>query len=236
MRIAKFAAPALMVALAGCATPFRTEVSRFSAPAVAEARGSFTIAPTDPQRSGSLEFQTYAQYVARELESRGFRQTASDAGSDYVVTLDYGVGQGQQVIETRPGFGGYGGFGGFGYGGFGYGGFGYGRLGYGRFGFYDPFWGPGFGGGFGGFGGGEIYSYTQYPSRLALEIRARGGPVLFEGRALAETRSRDLTRIVPKLVQALFTDYPGRSGQTVIVRIDDQGRASTRLADARLTR
>ena len=38
------------LALAGCATTFSSEVSRFSAPAVAEARGSFTIAPADPQR------------------------------------------------------------------------------------------------------------------------------------------------------------------------------------------
>lgn len=231
MRALKLFAPAAMIALAGCASTFQSEVSRFSSPAVTEARGSFTVAPVDPARSGSLEFQTYAQYVARELESRGYRQTASDANSDYVVTLDYGIGQGQQVIETRPGFGG---FGGFGYGGFGYGGFGrlgyggFGRGGFGRFGyggFYDPFWGPGWG----GFGQ-EIYSYTQYPSRLAVDIRARGGPVIFEGRALADTRSRDLTRIVPKLVQSLFTDFPGRSGQTVVVRIDDQGRATTRLA------
>lgn len=223
MRTLKFLAPVALLTVAACAPVIQSEVTRFHTPAVAEARGSFSIQPPDAGKSGSLEFQTYAQYVAQALEAQGFRQTAAAGDPDYIVTVDYGVGPGQQVIETRPGFG-YGGFGP--YGGFGYGGFGrYGFGGYGRFGFYDPFWGPA-----GLWDYPEIYSYTKYPSRLKVEIRSKAGPVIFEGRALADTRSRDLTVIIPKLVQSMFADFPGRSGQTVVVSIDDKGRATSKLA------
>ncbi|MDT7934880.1 MAG: DUF4136 domain-containing protein [Sphingomonadaceae bacterium] len=218
MRALKLTAPLALLAAAACAPQLQSEVTRFHTPAVAEARGSFVIRPADEKREGSLEFQTYASDVARALEAQGFRAAAPGERSDYVVTMDFGIGAGQQVIESRPGLGGFYGPGFWGPGFWGPG------FGYGRFGFYDPFWGPGFG------WGNDIYSYTKYPARLRVEMRRADGSVIFEGRAVADTRSRDLTRIVPLLTRSLFTDFPGRNGQTLIVSIDDQGRATTRMA------
>src|SRR3546814_19211651 len=76
----------------------------------------------------------------------------------------------------------------------------------------------------GGFGGGwdnQVSSYTVYTSDLNLSIdRAATGERLFEGRAQAQSRDSDLTAIVPNLVQAMFTGFPGNSGERV--RITDR--------------
>ena len=102
----------------------------------------------------------------------------------------------------------------------GYGGGGYGRGFYGRgfygggFGFYDPFFA-------GGFGYPEVYSYTVYPAYLSMRIsRVAHNVSLFEGRAETQARNNNLTRLVPNLVTAMFTNFPGRSGETVRVTVE----------------
>ena len=52
-------------------------------------------------------------------------------------------------------------------------------------------------------------------------VRKNGTPV-FEGRAESTTRSSDLTKLVPNLVEAMFQGFPGNSGQTVRVKIDQK--------------
>src|SRR3546814_3955754 len=84
-------------------------------------------------------------------------------------------------------------------------------------GWYDPFmWGGGFGGGWDN----EVTSYTVYTSDLNLSIdRAGTGERLFDGRAQAQSRDNDLTAIVPNLVQAMFTGFPGNSGERVRITV-----------------
>ena len=43
---------------------------------------------------------------------------------------------------------------------------------------------------------------------------------VFEGRAETVSNSNNLTRLVPNLVTAMFTNFPGSSGETVRVRFD----------------
>jgi hypothetical protein len=45
------------------------------------------------------------------------------------------------------------------------------------------------------------------------------GQRLFEGRAEAISRSNRLQYLVPNLVDAMFTDFPGNSGETVRISI-----------------
>lgn len=217
MRVLRSLLPAvLLLALAGCATSFRSQVTRFNA--LPPTTATFAIAPIEAGNAGSLEFQQYASLVANQLVERGYRP-ADPGRAELLVELDYGVSTGREVVETRPGFGGYYGLG---WGGYGYPGY-YGRR-WSRYGFYDPFWGP-----YGGWNWNvpEVYSYTQYDSYLVLAIRRSGSEnTLFEGRALADTRSNDLTRLVPNLVQAMFANFPGRSGETVRVSIDSKGRTT----------
>src|SRR3546814_8175461 len=86
---------------------------------------------------------------------------------------------------------------------------------------YDPFWGPW------GWDQPEVYSYTVYSSFLSMKImRTGGGDRVFEGRAETQIRSDDLTTLVPNLVKAMFTNFPGRSGETVKVKIPQSEKRS----------
>jgi len=216
------AALALLLGLAACATPFEARVNRFQQ-LPAPAGQSFAIQPHDSRRAGGLEFSTYANLVRQHLVATGFSEAATPGNASLVVDLDYNVTQPRERVETVPGFG-YGGFGGYGgyggYGGFGYGGYGRGRFGYGGgFGGYGGF---GYGGvGYGAFGyAPQVYSETIFNSYVALRIsRAADNQAVFEGRAETVTRTNDLTRLVPPLVDALFTGFPGNSGETIRVRL-----------------
>jgi hypothetical protein len=160
---------------------------------------------------GGLEFATYANDVSSHLAQLGYRPAAPGTPADMIVQLGYGVDHGQQKVTTTPGFGGYGpgwggGFGG-GFGRFG----GWGGRGWG-YGWGDPFWG-------GGFGYPDVESYTIYSSMLNMTITRADGARLFEGRARAHSATDDLTQIVPNLIEAMFTGFPGNSGQDIKITI-----------------
>jgi len=200
----KISAPLAFVALAACATPFRADVARFQQLPAPQGE-TFAIRAADPRNDGGLEFGQYAGLIARELEAKGYRVAANPREAALVVTVDYGVDNGQEKIVSRPGFGG-----------FGWGGWGppYSRFGY-RSAFYygwnDPFW----------YGGGsDIDSYTYYTSHLDLTIsRASDNQRLFEGKAKARSRTDSLPALVPNLVEAMFTGFPGNSGEEVRITI-----------------
>ena len=221
--IHRLLAPAAALALlAGCAPGFEARVARFSS-LPAPAGQTFTIQAADSRKAGGLEFATYANYVRQKLVANGFVEGAPGAAS-LTVRLDYAVGAPREKIESRPGFGVLP-YGGFGYGGFGYGGFGGGFRGWNSR-FYPGYWGyfdyP--------FAYPEVTSITQYNSFVDLRIdRAGDKTSVFEGRAETVSTSNDLTRLVPNLVTAIFTNFPGNSGETVRVRFDpaQPGKAAT---------
>jgi len=195
--------PLLLVAsLAACSTPFKADVSRFAVPLPAPQGQTFAVVPEDPKLAGGLEFATYANSVAAEMEQLGYVRAASPEAADLLVRFDYRVDNGRERIRTDPGVG-----------------FGGGRWG--------P-WGP-WGGGFGGWGfgfndpwlaGPNVRSYTIFTSGIDLKIdRAADGQRLFEGNAQAVSRSNRLPNLVPNLVDAMFTDFPGNSGETVRITI-----------------
>lgn len=204
--------------VAGCAEPFEARVARFQS-LPAPAGQTFTIQSRDPHKAGGLEFATYANLVTQRLIAVGYRPAPDPRSATMVVNFDYAAGMPRERIESYPGYG-YG-YGGFGYGGIGYGGFGRGGFGYGGFG-YGGFGGFGYGG-YGGFGYPEVYSVTQYNSYVDLRInRAVDNVSVFEGRAETVATTNDLTRLVPNLITALFTNFPGNNGQTVRIRVDTQ--------------
>lgn len=214
MIIRSFLSLALLAAVAACTSPFTANVARFQQ-LPAPTGESFTIESKDPARAGSLEFAQYASYVENQLLREGYSKAASADAATMIVKLDYGVSEGREKVATRySSFGGY--YGPF-YGPY-YGYYPYRHWHRSHWGFYgsyyDPFWGP-------GWGDNEVYSYTVYQSYLDMDIvRANGGKPVFEGRAETSSRSADLTQLVPNLVEAMFTDFPGTSGQTVRVKLD----------------
>ncbi len=203
------AAPLALLGVTGCATDFHANVSRFQRLPAPQGQ-TFSIQPTNPNDRGGLEFATYAGEVAAHLTQLGYRP-AESGPADMVVQLGYGVDHGQQKVTTYPGFGGWGGWGGFG----GYGGRGWGFGGWG--GGYGGF--GGWGGGYGGFGGPDVESYTVYSSSLNMTITRADGARLFEGRARAHSTTDDLTQIVPNLIEAMFTGFPGNSGQDIRITV-----------------
>ncbi|WP_296719590.1 DUF4136 domain-containing protein [Erythrobacter sp.] len=206
--LARIGLPVLLVAsLGACATPFKADVSRFAVPLPAPQGQTFAVVAEDPKLAGGLEFATYANVVAAEMQELGYARAASPETADLLVRFDYDVDNGRERVRTDlngggfgPGFGPWGPWGGWagGFGGWGVG-------------FNDPF-----------FGGPNVRSYTIYTSGIDLKIdRAADGQRLFEGKAEAVSRSNRLPRLVPNLVDALFTDFPGNSGETLRITIRD---------------
>lgn len=209
----KIASVALLVAAAAaCTSPFRADVTRFQAQLPAPQGQTFAIVPENPANTGGLEFAQYAGYVAQQMQKLGYTPVASPDQASLIVHFDYGVGDGRErIVSTgfadpfyRPWYG-YPGY--------------YGpRWGYYRsrwaFGYYDPFFdGPG------------IDSYTVYNSHIDLKIdRADDHKRLFEGRAEALSTSNRLQYLVPNLVEAMFTDFPGDSGRTVRISVAPEKR------------
>lgn len=232
-RIAMSFAPIMLLSLSACAAPFQADVSRFQALPPAQGQ-SFSVATDNPELEGGLEFAQYAGIVSEQMQQQGYTVAANGSAADLIVKLDYGINEGEERTVVRSsGFNslshfGRRGFGrrGFGRRGFGRGGFGrgFGRGGFGNsfiFGFHDPYL---FGGhGFGGFD--SVRSFTVYKSNIDLKIENRAtGERLFEGKANAESRSNNLTYLVPNLVEAMFTEFPGGgSGETLRISIAPEG-------------
>jgi hypothetical protein len=220
--------------LSACVTGLQTKVSRYQAMPAPQGQ-SFVVVPMNPNDMGGLEFSRYAELVAQQMQAQGYARAASVNQATMIVRVGYGVDDGNTEIVSDPFYGGYGfggGYGGFGggYGGFGggYGGWGgyggrYGGWGRGYYmGWNDPFWGA-------PYGGGSIRSYTYYVSALDLDIRRKvDNASLFEGKAKARSRTDDLGLLVPSLVDAMFTGFPGRSGETIKITIPaDRQQART---------
>lgn len=216
LTLTALAAPAALLALGGCTTGFPAQVSRFSA-LPAPSGQSFVIEAADAENRGGLEFSRYAEVVRQHMIAQGYREASGRADATLVVSLDYGVDDGRQQVRVTPdpfctglscnGFGRYGGFG---------------RPYYSRFGwrrspFYwgwnDDFWG----------GGDRIDTYMVYQSFVDIDIRrAADGQAVFEGMAQARSRTNELPRLVPNLVEAMFTGFPGNNGETVRITVDDR--------------
>ncbi len=210
---------AVALGLAACAPSFKADVSRFQAQLPAPQGQTFAVVAEDPALAGGLEFALYADLVAAEMAELGYVEAASPEAANLLVQFDYGVDNGRERVRTT-GFagGGFGHFGRFGrfsrFGGFGF------RRAY-AFGFYDPF-----------LAGPDVRSFTVYTSDIALKIdNTATGQRLFEGQAEAVSRSNRLQRLVPNLVDAIFTDFPGNSGETLQITIREDGKSVRQIDD-----
>ena len=206
------AASAAALSLSACVEGLPTQVSRFQHMPPPQGQ-SFWVEPSDPAKRGSIEFTQYAGLVRRDLMQQGYTEASSPAQATLHVMMDYSVDKGRTQVRADP----------------------------------DPFWGPGWGPGW-GFGWGprysrfgyfgrrhsaffwgwddplwdapyDVQSYTLYTSRLTLNIRDPEGQSVFEGRAEAHSTNNDLPALVPNLVEAMFTGFPGNSGETVRITV-----------------
>ena len=216
MKTRKFLAAFCALGLAGtglvaCTTGFQADVSRFQSQLPAPQGQTFAVVADDPALAGGLEFSQYAGLVSQKMATLGYTPGTPE-NADLLVRFDYGVDNGRERIvdsglrdpffnpwyQYRPR---------------------YIRTRDGRvfvvrdrswgYGFYDPW-----------FRENDLRSYTVYTSDIQMEIDDRvTGERLFEGTAQAMSRSDRLQYLVPNLVEAMFTDFPGNSGETVRISI-----------------
>ena len=69
---------------------------------------------------------------------------------------------------------------------------------------------------------------AQLVAVLARPDNVATGERVFEGRAESVSRSNRLQTIVPNLVEALFTDFPGNSGETLRITIKEDEKTVRR--------
>ena len=206
----------VLTTLAACATNFDANVTRFQAQLPPPGQ-TFAVVADDPGLQGGIEFGQYSRLVAAQLLKIGYVEAPSSATASMLVRFAYRVDNGHSYTSSA--------------------------------GFYgDPFWGPwrgyGFGGGFRGRGGfygggawgygwnspwfdGGIDSYTVYTSEISLKIDDHAtGRRLFEGKADAASTSNHLPYLVPNLVDAMFTRFPGSSGETLRITVAPEKTAA----------
>ena len=217
MRIRKLSAALTLgvaaLGLSACAQSLNTTVSRYQAMPAPQGQTFFVVPAGGMANNGGLEFQRYAGLVAQQMQARGYTPAANPQSANMVVQFGYGVDRGQVRYVSTP--------------------FPASRP-WGAFGdpFYSPFYSPRFGFGFGrGYGyrwgwddpfwyGRDIDSYVEYRSQIELHIRQSGtNAPLFDGRAQARSETNRLDVVIPSLVDAMFTGFPGQSGETVKITI-----------------
>jgi len=206
-----------LAALAACAPTFSSDVTRFQSQLPAPQGQSFAVVADDPALAGGLEFSQYAALVSDKLAALGYTPAAPDRAS-LLVHFDYGVGDGRERVRSS----------GFARDPFYNSWYSYrpvvfrDREGKTRvtyiptrswgYGWYDPFFDN------------DVSSYTVFSSGIELKIdRAVDGERLFEGRAEAVSTSNKLQYLVPNLIEAMFTDFPGNSGETVRISVAPEG-------------
>ena len=211
--------------LASCTQSIRSNVTRFHQLPMPSGE-KIVIVPMDPANNGSIEFANYATLVGNALGNFGY-VPANGETADLIVELGYGVDQGQQVVRSSPAMTGFVGYGGY-YGRYFnpwfpyrnpsfYGGGFYGRPYY--YGGYDPF-------GYYPLGTGHrVRTYTNYNRHLKMVIKParEGAQNLYEGEVSSSGRNANLHEIMPYMVQAFFTNFPGESGSSERVSVEIPG-------------
>jgi hypothetical protein len=204
-------AVALAILLSGCASTVTTQVTSFHQLQDGLQGERFVIMPSEEQRN-NLEFVSYADLVREALVSKGLVDAGDGpANADLGVRISYAVAA--RSAPLGDGTGGYAGFGAA-TGGFSGGGVGIG-IGF-------PI----------GTTGGGIGARLVYQRSLRIEIDRlepgagaaappgdAGGTRVVEAYAISEGAAASLAPVVRAMVQAIFEDFPGPSGQTRVVRV-----------------
>lgn len=197
LRLLPIAALAACAGLSGCATPVGpVEVTRFHLPDTSMlGRGTIRVVPAPGEDGASIEFRTYAAAVARELARLGYTDAALDGPpGNQIAVLSI---ERETLVPQRRG---------------------------------SPV-SVGVGGGTGSFGSGVGLGLginlsgpppEQVETRMSVVLRDRAtNQNLWEGRAqFAVSAKAPLAQTslgAAKMAQAMFRDFPGGSGETIVV-------------------
>lgn len=184
--------------LSACVAPIGpVEVTRFHVPDTSQlGQGTIAVEPAEGENGNSLEFRTYAGAVARELQRIGYTELAAGSANSNqvaILALDrrvYRLGRDGSPVSVGVG---------------------------GSTGSY----GSGVGVGIGLNLSGPPPEQTE--TRISIAIRGREtGQNLWEGRAAFTVKSSSPLAGsqlgAAKMAEALFRDFPGQSGETILVK------------------
>ena len=246
---------AAALGLSACATGLSTQVSRSQAMPIPQGQSFYVVPAHNvpPSLDFNRYAQMVTQALEAKGYRRATDPQLADMVVKLDYGVDEGRTEVVRDPMYGPGMGyGYRGLG-YRFGGFGYGydpfyrgyydpiwGVYYGRpyvsrfSRYGRrspfyYGWDDPFWyaSPYAGYGYGQSGyGGRIREYTVYKANLDMQILRRvDNAPLFEGQARARSQTDELEVLVPNLIEAMFTGFPGKSGETVRISVPTRKRS-----------
>lgn len=190
-----------LLILASCTSSHTSDVVSFHEGNLPRGE-TIRVEPADPAKEGSLEFRSYARLIGDQLTRLGYSyQEDRGAPVTLVAEVDYSVEVGPtdvRVDQPLSPFVRYH--------------FYYGRA-------FDPFymgydngWRP------------DVSSTPTYLRNLTMNIventdeRKR----LFEGRVQSRGIQNELPEVMPYLVTAMFTNFPGESGVTKVVTVEEQ--------------
>ncbi len=215
-RLMRFAAaPLLLAGLSACATGFNADVSRFATQLPAPQGQTFAVVADDPALAGgprilaicvlrrARKWPNWAMRPRHRPRRRPCSSVSITASTTAASACARPVSLAIRSIDPWYGYSPY-----------------YRTRFYRHRGFYSPrsAWGYGFYDPW--LGGNEVTSYTVYTSGIDMKIDDTAtGERLFEGKAQALSTSNRLQYLVPNLVEAMFTDFPGKSGETLRISI-----------------
>ena len=189
---------ASVILLAGCNNFLRSNVVTFHEGPL-PAGETIRVQAKDPDKAKSLEFRRYAALIADELRKIGYSPVnAPEADAELVAEVDYAIAIGptEVRVDRDVSYARY-------------------HFYYGRY--YDPFyfgvnntWSP------------KVYTVASYDRSLEMNIVRSGtdGERIFEGRVQSPGTRNNLPEIMPYLITAMFTNFPGESGVTKVVTIE----------------
>jgi hypothetical protein len=179
--------------LGACTVQVKSDVTRFHENALPRGE-TIRVVAAGPAAAADLEFRHYADMVAGHLKRIGYTPVAGDAPAQLTATLAWSVADKDTITRSRPDtFVSY-------------------HFAWGHY--HDPWY----------FGvhdawEDEVYTYVVYHRDVSVVIADPAGKHLFEGRVHSAGREREISQVMPYLLTALFSNYPGESGVTKLVTI-----------------
>lgn len=200
----------LAVALAGCSV-VQTETVRFHDLPKSVSGRTFAVVPLADAQAASLEFRSYKGAIESRMRSIGFAPVEDESRAEFLVFINYSVGQGRTVTSSTPIYGRTGG------------GTSYlsgsviGRGGpssYRGTAYTPPTYGV---------IGSSVSTTTLYARVFTLDIvEKKSSTRVFEGRVKSVGRSSNFATVSRCLFDAMFEGFPGPSGETKKSEIDSQ--------------
>jgi hypothetical protein len=190
-----------MFIVAACMGGVETTLTPFHTfPDAAAPQGKTFIMLPSASQEGSLQWAQYSNMVAQKLESKGLRRVDNARTADYAVALYYGIDGGRTEVSSYPTYGqtspgvtstGY--------------------VGSRPVSIYTP---PTY-----GYTGTSTSSNTVYGRAIRINIMdvhqsmAQNKRVLvYEATGKSEGTSGDINAVLPSIIDAMFIDWPGKSG------------------------